>query len=138
MGYSLFVCNFTVAGAAFLGRMRQQRIMRIMTIHTCFAGIMKHRYNLRKPGGAGRIVAMTKRAISAPPRCFGCEFIGRIGMLRCRSMTDFARYVSVMRSFFEFRDIIMAINARAITGVLNFLGDYLIDRIGPVMAISSE
>lgn len=138
MGDSLFICNFTVACAAFLRRMRQQRIMRIMTFHTRFAGIMKHRYNLRKPGGAWRIVAMTKRAISALPRCVGCEFIGGLNVLRCGSVTHFAGYIPVVRSFFEFRDIIMAIHARATTGVFYLLRNYLTDRIGPVMAVFSE
>ena len=138
MGYSLFICNFTVAGAAFLGRMRQKRIMRIMTFHTRFTGIMKHRDNLRKSGRAGRIVAVAKRAISALPRCVGYEFIGGLDMLRCRTMTHFARYTSVMRSFLEFRNIIMAINTCPGTGVFNLLRNYLTDRIGPVMAVSSE
>jgi hypothetical protein len=112
--------------------------MRIMTFHTRLAGIMKHGDNLRKPGGAGRIVTVAKRAIFTPSRCVGYEFIGRIDMLRCRAMTDFARYISVMRFFFEFRDIIMAIQARVTTGVFYFLRRYFADRIGSVMAVFSE
>ncbi len=138
MGDSLFICNFTVASAAFLRRMRQKRIMRIMTFHTRFAGIMKHGDDLRKTGGAGRIVAVAKRAISTPSQCGGYEFIGRIDMFRCRAMTDFARYIPMVRSFLEFRDIIMAIQAGATTGIFYLLRSYLADRIGPVMAVFSE
>ncbi len=138
MGYSLLVCNFTVASTAFLRRVRQKRIMRIMTFHTSFAGIMKHGDNLRKPGGAGRIVTVAKRAISTPSRCVRYEFVRGIGMPRCGTMTNFARYISMMRFFFEFRDIIMAIHARATTGVFYFLRSYLADRIGPVMTVFSE
>lgn len=138
MGYSLFVRNLTVAGAAFLGSVRQKRIMRIMAFHARFAGIMKHRNDLRKSRGAGGIVTVAKRAMSAPPRSLRCKFIGGLDMLCGGSVTYFAGYITVMRFFFKLGDIIMAINTRPVTGILDLLRYYLTHRIGPVMTVFSE
>jgi hypothetical protein len=83
--------NFPMASAAIFGRMREKRIMGIMTGHTGPAGIMKFRNYLRKTGGARRIIAVTEDTKLAITRGGGNEFIRGTDMFDAGAMADLAR-----------------------------------------------
>jgi len=83
----LLAGDLTVAGGALLGRVRQQRMVRIMAAYTGLARIVQLRYDLRKAGRSGRVVAVADRAEAATAWDAGGELIRRLDMSQSRPVT---------------------------------------------------
>ena len=104
-----------------------------MTGHTGPSGIVLLRNNLRKTGGAGRVVAVAEWTKASPLRDIWFVFIRRIYMQSCRAMAYFASHSLVARLLFKLVRVRVAINAGFKAGISQLLRTNLVDYLGAIM-----
>lgn len=134
----LLTGNLAVTRAALLGRMGQERIMRVVTGHARPTGVVQLRNDLGKPGRPRRIVTVADGAIPASPGCAGAVLIGGLDMSCRRTVACLARYALVIGLLLDLIDVVMAVKACLIAGINDLLRDDFIDSPGPVMAIVAK
>lgn len=135
---ALLIRNLAVAGAAILGRPGCYGVVRIMTTHARFAGIMQSRNNLRESGRARRVITVTDRAEVSFARRRGRKLVRRLDMLGGSPMTDLACQILVVGICFQLIDVFMAFDTGAITGVFDRMGRDLGGGIRPIVAIFAK
>ena len=96
MGDPLFRGDLPVAGAAFLGFVRQKRIVGIMAGHAGLTGIMKRGDNLGETGWARRVIAVAERTVPSPSGSDRFDLVRGIYMVDRRAVADFAGNISVI------------------------------------------
>lgn len=96
--YRLLPGDLAVTGAAFTGRHRGLRLMRLVTVHARRQRVVRDRIDLRKTGGAGWVVSVTAYAELTRPgnRRFLFDRIGHVG--RARAMARLAGDATVVGS----------------------------------------
>ena len=95
MRQHLDVIYIAMTGRALRGSMRKLRIVRVMTRHARFAGIVSFRDNLRETRGTRSIIAVTQRTKITRLRFYGVIFKWIIHMLCGWPMTRFAGNAAV-------------------------------------------
>ncbi len=134
----LLVGDSSMTGAALLRRMRQFREVRIVARHTCLAGIVHHRDNLRETGRSSPSVAMTEYAIVATTRSTGNKLVRFLNMLSRSTMASLARHTAMVGIRFDGLNIVVAVQAGLITCIGTRQVPNLPNCGGTVMAVLTK
>jgi hypothetical protein len=138
MGKGFGPRNVGMASVALFGRFGGLGVMRIVARDARLEGVVRGRDGLREPRGPGRKELMTQRAVTPLAWRWKLDRGGILRMSGGRPVADLAGDAFVISLTFGFHDIRMAIGARHLAGILDWLCDNVVDRRSAIVTMNSE
>jgi hypothetical protein len=131
-------CDGGVARFAFLGRVRWNRIVGIVTANTRFQWVVRGGDDLRESRGPRGQILVAQGTIAPLPRSIELDDVGILRVGCGRAMARLAGHVSVVTLVLDVDDVIVAVVADLMTGVGDLLGRRVFQRRGAIMAVFPE
>ncbi len=130
--------DLAMTGAAFAGRHRGFRLVRVVTVHTRGQRVVRNRIDLRKAGGAGWVVSVAAYAEFPRPwdRRLTFNRIGHVG--RSRTVTRLTGHPTVVGSQTPLGDVTVAQCALLLPSILLGMAQDRVDGRRTVMAHLSK